>query len=110
MQMRAHNAIDLVGRVPCVLQIAEERQLQIAPHRIRSDLVVADTSVDDDALALRLDDERVDAHLQLALLVCESWIEPVRFLLDVLEGGVRQEPGARPWRLALYNSCYLDVA
>src|SRR5208337_2709357 len=108
--MRADDAIDVVARVTGLFEVAQERQLQIAPCRVGTNLLIADAGVDDDALALRLDHQRVDAHAELALLVRESWIEPVGFLLDVVAGGVRQEPGAGPWRLALDNPGYLDVA
>src|SRR5208282_4649842 len=110
VQMRADDAIDVVARVTGLFEVAQERQLQIAPCRVGTNLLIADAGVDDDALALRLDHQRVDAHAELALLVRESWIEPVGFLLDVVAGGVRQEPGAGPWRLALDNPGYLDVA
>src|SRR5271156_1425679 len=110
VQMRADNAIDLVGAVSRFFQIAQKRQLEVAPHRVRSDLVVADAGIDDDAFSLRLDDQGMDTHPELALLVGKNRIEPVRFLLDVLGSGVRQYEGARPWRLALDYSGYLDVA
>src|ERR1035437_2822201 len=110
VQMRADDAIDLVARVTRFSQVAQKRQLQIAPRRVRTNLLVADAGVDDDALTLRLDHQRVDAHAELALFVGEGGIEPVGFLQDILGGGVSHDEGARPWRLALDDAGYLDVA
>src|ERR1700719_673908 len=93
--MRADHAIDLVGAVSRFFQIAQERQLQIAPHRVRSDLVVADAGIDDDALALRLDDERVDAHSELALFVRKNRIEQSASFLTFsgVASGMMKVPG-----------------
>src|SRR6266478_5185184 len=99
--MRADNAIDFVARKSRRLEIFQKRRLQIRPVWIRALLLVADAGIDDDALALRLEHQRVNAHPQLSLLVGKSRVEPVALFLNVLVGSVGQQPGSRPWRLAL---------
>src|SRR5208283_220431 len=76
----------------------------------RTNLLVADAGIDDDARALRFDHQRVDAHAELALFVGEGGIEPVGFFQNILAGGVGHDKGARPWRLAFDDPGYLDVA
>src|ERR1039458_222676 len=110
VQMRADDAIDLVARVTRFSQVAQKRQLQIAPRRVRTNLLVADAGIDDDALALRFDHQRVNAPAGLARFVGEGGIEPVGFFQDILAGGVGHDEGARPWRLAFDDPGYLDVA
>ncbi len=108
--MRADNAIYFVARKSRRLEIFQKRRLQIRPVWIRALLLVADAGIDDDALALRLEHQCVDAHPQLSLLVGKSRVEPVALFLNVLVGSVGQQPGSRPWRLALDDPGNLHVA
>src|SRR5713101_4590908 len=108
--MRADNAINFVASKSRRFEIFQKRRLQIRPVWIRALLLVADAGIDYDALALRLEHQRVDAHPQFSFLVGKSRVEPVGFFLNVLVSRVGQQRGARPWRLALDDSGYRDVA
>jgi hypothetical protein len=47
-----------IGKGGASVEIAHERQLELAPCRIGTSLVVADVTMDDGALALRVDHQR----------------------------------------------------
>src|SRR5690242_1561932 len=108
--MRADNEINLVARKSGRFEILQKRRLQISPVWIRALLLVADAGIYDDALAIRLEHQCVDAHPQFSLLVGKSRVEPVSFFLHVLASRVGQQPGTRPRRLAFDDSRYLHVA
>ena len=67
VQVRAHDGVDRRHGVPRVGEVLEEAALEPVPVRIGAHLVVADAGVDEDAAALRLDDQPLDGGVELPL-------------------------------------------
>src|SRR5271168_317360 len=72
MKMGAHDRVDRLARKAGAGEITEKARLHPVPTRNAAVLlVVAEAGVDDDAPVRRLDDERMDAHLEPAALIGE---------------------------------------
>ena len=95
VKMRAQHNIDALGRITGGGEILKECPLAKIPRRhVAILLVVAEPRVDQNAARRRLDDERVDAQLETAVLVGEMRIKPIdcpNFLARRLR---QDEPGA----------------
>src|ERR1700737_4709761 len=90
MQMGAYDVVDRLAAVAKLLQVLKERELQLVPFGVRAHLVVADTGIDDDSLAHRLEHQRMDAQFEPPHFVRKRRIKPIPFLLNAVSGGVRQ--------------------
>jgi len=69
MQMRAEHGVDAVRRKACGCHGFEERIFPVIPGRhLAAFLVVAEAGIDHDPARGRLYHQRVDRHLETALL------------------------------------------
>ena len=75
--MGAQHRINGLSRVTGLLQIFKKWQLQLIPAWHAAWLVVTNTGIDDDFTGWRLDDQRMDAHDQLAAGIDEVGFEPI---------------------------------
>jgi len=103
MQMRANNGIYRVARITGCCQISQETGLQLVPGRDAPVLlVVAETGVDNDASAGRLDHQCVDAHLESSCLVRKIGLQPAD-RQHRLAGRLRQDKPAAPGHFEFHN-------
>src|SRR5439155_25051310 len=109
VQARPDDAAERRARAAGLLQAREQRSLLLGPLGLWPDLVVPDAGVDDDAQALGLDQECVDAHPEPSGLVAERRIEPVPLALDVLSRRIRQQDGPVPRAFRLEDASDADV-
>ena len=101
MQMRAQHRVDRLAREARSREIGEKRPLQIVPGRDAAALlVVAEAGIDDDAPLRRLDDQRVNAHLEPPALVGEMRLQPGDRQHRLI-GGLRQDEAAAARHLQL---------
>ena len=101
MQMRAQHRVDRVARETGGGEIGKKRPLEIVPGRDAAALlVVAEAGIDDDAPLRRLDDQRMDAHLEPPALVGEMRLQPAD-RQHLLIGGLRQDKAAAAGHLQL---------
>ena len=91
MQVGAHHRVDRFTREAGLRQVAKERSLQVVPAGKRPILlVIAKAGINDDAPRWRLDDQRVDAHLEPPFVIHEVGLHPFDFAAG-LAGCLRQD-------------------
>lgn len=64
VKMRTGDGIDRIDRKTRRFHVFDEAALEFVPHRIASNLVVSDTSIDHDSLTTRIDHERLDTDVE----------------------------------------------
>jgi hypothetical protein len=110
MQMRAQHRVDRLARIAGGGKVGEERALQIVPGwDTAALLVVAEAGIDDNAALRRLDDERMDAHLQPAAFIGKMRLKPFD-RQDLLIGRLRQDEPAAAGDLQLDDLGHRDLA
>ena len=77
VEMGADHGVDRLARMTGGGEISQKTCLQPVPSGYSAVfLIVAETSVDDDASSRGFDDERLNTHLQAAALISEIRLQP----------------------------------
>ena len=108
MQVRAQNRVNGLGRVSRLSKILQKVRLQMGPVRDVTLLVVANAGINKNPPVARIHHKRMNAHLQVSLLVHEMGLHP-RIWQAGLSRRVRQDKARPAKTFDLYNSGNLYI-